>query len=204
MKKEGKKEKTARLFIAVDIPPEITGGIDRMLSEMKKRIHGVRWVKGDSIHLTLKFLGNVAEEKIEGIEEALEPVGSRHEAANLTVERLGAFPSMKRPRVIWLGIGGDVERLAALRNDVEEVCASLGFTRESRPFSPHLTIGRIRDAKKAGTIVSGTLKDLETARFEPFTVETFHLYRSELKPEGAVYTKLKTFSLGSEKSGRKQ
>ena len=111
---------------------------------------------------------------------------------------MGAFPRLDRPRVIWLGMEGDLEALEGLWQDMEKGCSSLGFQREKRFFSPHITLGRVREMKKMAGPLAEVLKGPAPVGFEPFRVKAVHLYRSELRPDGAVYTKIRSFPLKGE------
>lgn len=193
-----KEDKGIRTFIALDLPPAELESIKTLQDELRRKVEGVRWVKSESLHLTLKFLGNVREETVEALCSVLNRVCENHESFRLLPSHVGAFPRLDRPRVIWLGMEGSLEVLERLWKDLEKGCSSLGFEKEKRPFSPHLTLGRAKDVKKVAVRLPRVLKELETVTFEPFRVPAVHLYRSELRPDGAVYTKIKSFPLGGE------
>jgi 2'-5' RNA ligase len=148
--------------------------------------------------LTLKFLGNVAPEKITGITYALTEVAAMIPPCQLGLGELGAFPNLRRPRVIWVAIKGDVERLAILNKEVESALIPLGFPKESRPFSPHLTLARLRE--RTSSIEREELgKFTASTPFQSnliFEVSTLSLMRSELNPAGAVYHRLASIALG--------
>jgi len=159
----------------------------------------VRWVAPSGIHLTLHFLGDILTERVEPAQAALSAVARNAASPGLTfeVQGLGAFPNLKRPRVIWVGVKDPTSRIALLHQAVNEALAAVGFTTETRPFSPHLTLGRIR--RQAGSADAGTLgrivaeSDVGTLGSVP--VHEMVLFRSELRPSGAVYTPLQTFNL---------
>lgn len=198
------KSERIRAFIAADISPESLSGIERLQGELKDTIRGVRWVKSEGLHLTLKFLGGVKEEEVEKLGDILRPLCASHPPMDLTVGGLGAFPDLRQPRVIWLGVEGEVERLIELQRDVEKGCASLGFPEEKRGFTPHLTLGRVKEKRRDIGYLADVMRQADVSRFKPFRVDNLHIYRSELKPAGAVYTKLKTFPLkGDYKKGHK-
>ncbi len=190
-----------RSFIAIELPSEIK----RELNSLKKRLKVeqypfVRWVDPEGIHLTLKFLGNVASTTVPEITEALTKVAQRISPFKLQMGVLGAFPNLRRPQVIWVGVGGEVEKLAILQRDIDAALAPLGFPPESRPFSPHLTLGRLREGaspqerQKLGEWV-GSIK------FEgslSFSVDALSLMKSQLTPRGAIYSQLASMMLGSE------
>ncbi len=159
----------------------------------------VRWVAPSGIHLTLHFLGDILTERVEPARAALSAVARNAASPGLTfeVQGLGAFPNLKRPRVIWVGVKDPTSRIALLHQAVNEALAAVGFTPETRPFSPHLTLGRVR--RQAGSADAGTLgrivaeSDIGTLGSVP--VHEMVLFQSELRPSGAVYTPLQTFNL---------
>lgn len=181
-----------RAFIAVEIPAEIQQKISRETGHLRKEIDSlVRWVPPQNMHLTLKFLGDVSPSSIEFIKQIL-----RNEAENVTcfdihLAGLGAFPNTKRPRVLYVGIHAPAA-LDTLARGIEFSSRRLGYEPEKRPFSAHLTLGRVRQTVNATEqqlirrTVEGTQVDLlGTAR-----VDSVHLYRSDLNPGGSVYTRL--------------
>ncbi len=181
-----------RLFIAI-FPPM---GIRDSLASSTNGIRiegGVRWVRQENIHLTLKFLGEVSDETARGIPAALGKVTARHAPLELAPSRFGGFPSKRKARVIWAGSKGDVHPLRDLAEDIEASLEILGFEREARPFSPHFTLGR---AKKRPVKM-----EIESEPNIPaFEAKEMLLIKSETKKEGAIYTPLKTFRLSPTKS----
>lgn len=182
-----------RAFIAVEIPPGIHQAIQKQSAPIRSALDAslVRWVPPENIHLTLKFLGDVSPANIELLEQMLSVEVSQHRTFELGFEGLGAFPNPKRPRVIWIGIQAPAG-LEALQHGIEAATATLGYTDEQRPFSPHLTIGRVKqnigsaDMHKIRTALEGTqVGSLGTAK-----VSAVHLFKSDLKPNGAVYSRL--------------
>jgi 2'-5' RNA ligase len=155
----------------------------------------VKWTAPNSIHLTLKFLGEIESGVLPSLKAALARAAASHAPFDLTIRGLGAFPGLSNPRVVWCGLDGDVARLAALRQAAEEASVSLGFAPEERPFRPHLTLGRAKGHRNlqalADCIRIGS--PLECS----FRVDHFHIYRSTLKPAGAVYDVLERISLGA-------
>ena len=151
----------------------------------------VRWAKPDGIHLTLKFYGEVKSERLPAIEDSLRSAADNCPPLRLMLEGLGVFPGLNRPRVIWAGVGGDFDALSALQKAVEDGAAALGFAREARPFAAHLTLGRVSEQPAAADLRK--LPDLlgrPLGPAAPLTVTSLSLMRSELKPGGAVYTRL--------------
>lgn len=187
-----------RAFIAIDLTPAILQHLEQVSVQLKKRLEGVpvRWVPVDNIHLTLKFLGDVSLANVDMLKKILQTEVEGHHAFEISVGGLGAFPSLHRPRVVWVGVEAPTE-LTAVQNGIESAMARLGYAREERPFSAHLTLGRVsrnamgRDERLIGEAIEAIkLGFLGVAR-----VNEVHLYKSDLLPNGAVYTRLFTASL---------
>jgi 2'-5' RNA ligase len=188
-----------RLFVAIPLPESL---LERLV-DVQYRVQGkvphksVRWVRSEGIHLTLKFLGDTPEDKVPTIREALTVVGRNAPLCTLVAEGLGCFPSLRRPRVLWVGVNEPTGRLEALQKAVEEAMTSLGYKPERHGFTPHLTLGRVRrgtsrtDEKRIAEAIEGTT----VGQLTEFTADRFELIRSELKPTGAEYTTLETFLL---------
>ncbi|MFO7772605.1 MAG: RNA 2',3'-cyclic phosphodiesterase [Dehalococcoidia bacterium] len=188
-----------RAFIAIELPGEAREGLARLRSELQRDEHRfVKWVDPDGIHLTLKFLGNIPAGQVAEITRALEEAAQGISRFHLEVSGLGVFPSLKQVRVLWVGIGGEVEKLSRLQQNIDSVLAGLGFPGEERPFVPHLTLARIRQGASPWERRSfGELVDC--AIFEAkyhILVEAISLMRSQLTPAGAVYTRLAVVGLG--------
>ena len=183
-----------RLFIAIELPEEVKQGIARVQDQLKRSGASAGWTRPEGIHLTLKFLGEVSDEKVQEIMAALAYAAQGTGTLNLSVEGAGAFPQMKNPRVLWVGVGGDVVRLGILQAAVEDALGKIGFEREARKFSPHLTLARIRFPKPLDNwqqVIEG-IKDVKLSGFE---VCRLSLMKSELKREGAVYTEIGSIEL---------
>jgi 2'-5' RNA ligase len=153
---------------------------------------GVKWVVVGGIHLTLKFLGNVPAQKVSRIKETVGLTCSGEKPFVLSTGGLGVFPGMKQPRVLWIAVNGDIERLVRLQRRIDEQLLSLGFEQEKRPFSPHITLARTRETiTEAEQSLLGRLAK-ETVLNESFrlSVQNISLMRSQLLPGGAVYTRL--------------
>lgn len=178
-----------RTFIAIDLPIAVQEALDRFEKELQTAKAPIAWVKPERIHLTLKFLGDVAPERIPEIQKSLERIAGTMSPFRLQAMGCGAFPSIKQMRIIWVGLQGDGAALNRLQHEVEEAMAQLGFKREDRPFKPHLTVGRVKGRQHLRS-----LQDLLVARqefdAEAFDVTELVLYKSELRPEGARYTPL--------------
>ncbi len=186
-----------RCFIAVEIPSAIQHAIRHSTANLQKELSRlVRWTPVENIHLTLKFLGDIPQTQVDNLTRMLPAEVGIIPAFELHVQGFGSFPNFKMARILWVGTQAETG-LDALYKGVESVCARLGFPPESRAFSPHLTIARVKqdassaDRNKIRKALEATMIDvLGTAR-----VDSVHLFKSDLKPGGAVYTKLFTAPL---------
>ena len=187
-----------RSFIAIELPEEVRGGLARLRNELKRNEHKfVKWVNPDGLHLTLKFLGNIPSKRVTEIINAIEEVTQGVSAFHLEISGLGAFPSLRQARVFWVGIGGEVDKLSKLQQNIDSALAVLGFAKEERPFVPHLTLARLRpgasplERRSFGELVGSTIFE-DKYHIE---VEAVSLMRSQLTPAGAVYTRLSAVEL---------
>jgi 2'-5' RNA ligase len=187
-----------RLFIAVELPASLQAGIGQLQDKLARDAlpDVVRWVDPASIHLTLKFLGDVPAPQRPDIEREMAQAAA-HAPFDLTARGLGCFPNFKQPRVVWVGMDGNLDALHALRDTVERTIAPLGYPTEKRKFSPHLTLGRVkkhagkRDVQRLGE----QLEPVDPGTLGELTVTGISLMRSQLRPSGAVYTQLSHVSL---------
>lgn len=190
-------EKSIRAFLAIDPPEEVLREIASIQDRLKETIQGeIRWVRPEGMHLTLKFFGSISGDDIAGITRVVEEYSAAAVHLDLVIKRVGVFPDMKRPRVVWLGTEGDVEKLIDLQRKLDVGFQNLGFEREDRPFRAHLTLGRIKTPKE----VTGLAKAIEFGAVITagcFRATSLCLFRSVLKPSGAVYTKLAEFPFRS-------
>ena len=186
-------EKAIRAFLAIDPPEEIFGEIINLQERLKKAIQGdIRWVRPEGIHLTLKFFGYIYESDVANISHVVKNSVAKMKALMLNVRGVGAFPSVTRPRVLWLGIDGDTDALINLQTEIDAGLQGYGFKKEERPFRPHLTLARIKEYK--GLVgLAETVKENEDYIAGSFTVSGLTLFKSDLKPTGAIYTKLDYF-----------
>ncbi len=150
----------------------------------------VRWVRPENIHLTLTFLGDIKPAEIGAINEAVADAAGGFAPFGLTLRGLGLFPGATRPRVMWVGVGGDTRCLFDLQADLTDRLAEIGFPKEKRPYKAHLTLGRIRQSQPSGRFHQ-VLQQYTDWGDQKFTAERIVLYRSDLKPSGAVYSPLK-------------
>jgi RNA 2',3'-cyclic 3'-phosphodiesterase len=189
-------ENPLRVFLALDPPPEVQRRITAIQGDLKRVVRGdIAWVRPEGIHLTLKFFGYVAPADVERISRAIGESLRGASALTLTVRGIGVFPGPRRPRVIWLGTEGDVEPLCALQAKLEEGLTAIGFPAEQRPFRAHLTLARIRSPQGL-TGLEKAVAEGEQLAAGTFRAAVLALFRSELHPTGARYTRLAEFPLG--------
>jgi len=186
-----------RTFIAINLDQEIKRSLSQFVGELKARSperRGIRWVRPEGMHLTLKFLGEIDEEKIPRIESILKRISEKFEPFPLKIKGTGSFPpKSKTPRVLWVAIE-EVEGLMRLQSNMEEEMESLGFPKERRTFHPHLTLGRV----KSFSDIKETLDFFEKNRdknFGEMEAKKITFFRSVLKPTGAEYSVLSEFEL---------
>lgn len=182
-----------RAFIAVEIPAGIQNAIAQSCASLKNALPKtlVRWVAPQNVHLTLKFLGDVSSTNLKRLAESLQVEVASHVTFSMSVGGIGAFPSPRRARVIWIGLEAPPD-LEVLQRGVEAAAAQLGYAPEDRPFSPHLTIGRVGH-NVSNTDLQRIRTELEAAKvgeLGTFHVEAIHIFKSDLLPNGSVYTHL--------------
>ncbi|MBN2199200.1 MAG: RNA 2',3'-cyclic phosphodiesterase [Candidatus Aminicenantes bacterium] len=182
-----------RAFIALELSSEIKSALDRLVRSLSALSRDIRWVRTESTHLTLKFLGEIPAERAETVAEALRRVAARHEPLTFAVSGVGWFPEhARRPRVIWAGVEAGPE-LAALHKDVERELKNAGFPEESRPFHPHLTLGRAKGGSNIKDLPD-RLAESKAASFGRMTAGGITFFESRLQSGGAVHTALEVFS----------
>ncbi len=187
-----------RLFIAIELPAEVRAALRE--ARLQLEAHGrltVRWADPDGAHLTLKFLGATAPDRLERIAEGLAEAARPHRAFALRTTDLGVFPGSRAPRVVWLGVGGDLAQLRALQGDVERLIAPLGFPTERRAFSPHLTLGRTEKLARGHelTAIGAALGTAAAPSAVVWQVAHLALMWSERLQMGARYTALRRVAL---------
>lgn len=183
-----------RCFVAVALPEAVREDLGALQGRLRKHGADLRWVAPESMHLTLKFIGEVEPDVFEAVGEALAPPLAEEDRAELAPKGVGAFPSAHRARVVWVGLSGGVATIARAALEMEARLEPLGIGREKRPFAPHLTLGRAR--------AQGSMPDLrrvleaEAGYGGPaFTVSEVVLYESRLSPKGPTYTPRKVITL---------
>ncbi len=179
-----------RAFIAIELPDEVKMALGRLEAQLKAgKQSGVKWVDPNSIHLTLQFLGDIPADSAGEITAAIEEASRAVSPFHLEVKDLGVFPNLKRVQVVWVGISGEIDKLGQLQKSIESNLEHLGFAPETRPFTPHLTLGRVQrqvsseEQQRLGQLIAGT-------RFEAGAIEVtaVNLMRSELTRAGAIHS----------------
>jgi len=180
-----------RLFVGIDLPYEVRRNLELLLQMLRPKAD-LQWSPPSNLHITTKFIGEWPEEDLDFLKEALAGIPVPGEF-RVDIQGLGWFPDERNPRVFWAGIRGG-ESLPQLARSTEDACESLGIPRENRPYSPHLTLARIRRPADLAPL-RRTLETLPSDHFGRFTASQFHLYESKLRPGGSIYTKLASFPL---------
>jgi 2'-5' RNA ligase len=175
-----------RTFICLEIPALIKERISRLQDTLRQIEAQISWTRPENIHLTLKFLGNIEASRIDRVGKALKIAANGIPSFEVTVSGAGCFPSARSPRVLWVGSSNTPEPLQRLYSNIEDELSRVGFDREKRKFSPHLTIGRVRTPHNSARVA----ESLIAAGFEsePFTAREVILMRSDLNPSGSIYT----------------
>ncbi|MEJ2543430.1 MAG: RNA 2',3'-cyclic phosphodiesterase [Calditrichaceae bacterium] len=183
-----------RSFVAIELPDEIKSQIESYISELRKFAPKLKWVRKNSLHITLKFLGNQTPQKVENVIDTLLPLRDHCEPFEIQTKNIGAFPNQNRPRVIWLGIEAHPRELFFQAHGwIEEKMHDIGFEKEQRKFSPHLTLARIKfptDLRELWNFV-----EEHSFPVQSISVKEIVLMRSILKPSGAEYRQIQKYPL---------
>jgi 2'-5' RNA ligase len=183
-----------RVFLALDIPEEVRHALGCLISKLERTCRGARWVRATGLHVTLKFIGEAQPEIVERIQAELATIRLAA-SVEMTFRDVGFFPNERHPRVFWVGISA-TPNLAELAGEIERHLEPLGIPREQRPFRPHLTLARFKSEEGLERLREA-LHAAGQLEFGATRTGELHLYRSQLKPGGAEYTRLKTFSFAS-------
>jgi 2'-5' RNA ligase len=187
-REEARARDNVRAFIALELQADMRAALGRLMADVRHHFAGLRWVRPEGVHLTLRFLGDTSPSQVEQLRESLGAAAVLCPRAAVPVVGLGLFPERGSPRVLWLGLELP-QPMTELQAACEASAVAAGFSRETRPFSPHLTLGRWRDR--------AARPELPAVELGPVALDTLVLFRSELRPDGAVYTELARFGLGS-------
>jgi RNA 2',3'-cyclic 3'-phosphodiesterase len=187
-----------RAFIAIDLSPEILQRLSEVIDNYRAQLVNIpiRWVSVTNIHLTLKFLGDVSLSSLNILTDIIHTEASSHHQFEISVGGSGAFPNNRQPRIIWVGVEAPQE-LTAIQNGIETAAARLGYAREERAFSPHLTLGRVSRNVSSQEIktITQVLEKTRVGFIGATCVQNIFLYKSDLQPTGAVYTQIFATSL---------
>jgi 2'-5' RNA ligase len=183
---------TIRTFIAIELTAPILERLYDLQSRMQEDLPPklLRWVRPEGIHLTLVFLGDIPVEQVEPVAEALREACAEHSPFTVSFTGMGCFPSLRRPRVVWVGVEEPSGALTRLQRDIEQALVPLGFKPERRAFTPHLTLGRVKGGGRQACEALGAYVERANVRMGEMKVEAVRLVRSDLQPGGAVYTDL--------------
>lgn len=183
-----------RLFVALDVGEAVREQLRELLGRLREQYPAARWVRPEAIHVTLKFIGQVEADQVDAISEALATVRSER-PVEMAFRGLGFFPNQRRPRLLWCGVEASTN-LSKLASDIEQALGPLGIAFESRPFVAHLTLARWEPGADAGNVAKlvQASQALESVGFGSVRETTFDLYQSVLRPSGAEYKRLRSFS----------
>ena len=184
-----------RSFLAFELPPEIKKTLFNIYRSIRNTALNVRYVKPDNIHLTMIFMGNIPMGLIEPIGEATEKVCQAYGPFAIKLKGIGVFSSRRNPRVLWVGVDGDPDRMSNFRDTLQRCLKPFGIRQEKRRFKPHLTLGRFRKGARTDTYLDDLLSNYGDLETSVCVLEKFVLFKSDLKPGGAVYSKMKEWLL---------
>ena len=188
-----------RSFLAFELPLEIKNIVARVSGELRQSPLKARWVKVDNIHLTVVFMGNIETEDIPAIGEGVQEVCQATHPFDISLRGIGCFPNRRNPRVLWLGLDGDLEQMSTFRDALQKHLVGFGIKEEKRSFKPHLTLGRFRKPKRMDVQQEQALAKHEDVSSSVCSLDELILFKSDLKPTGAVYTKLETWPLSRDR-----
>jgi 2'-5' RNA ligase len=184
-----------RSFLAFDLPAEMRDSVSLLSSELKPLLPRARWVRAENIHLTIVFLGEVPESSIEGIAGVAKSVCDRYGAFDMALRGVGVFSGIRNPRVLWIGLQTDLERISYFRNALQRELRPFGIQEEKRSFRPHLTVCRFRKGAKGGEPLAKIISEYKEFSASFCRVERLFLFKSELTPKGSIYTELAQWPL---------
>ena len=190
-----------RAFIAIDVPEEVKGALRDLQRTLASSLKdGIRWVDPYSTHLTVKFLGEIERSLIPALQQSIQLALQDVEEVEVEAAGLGTFPDARAPRVLWVGLRGNVQVLTTVQKRLDEELVKLGLPPEKRPFSPHLTLGRISDraSKEVASGIGRLIVSMPASEIE-FTIKTLSLMESNLTPRGAQYTRVFTHRFKNKK-----
>jgi 2'-5' RNA ligase len=182
-----------RAFIALELPARVCEAIQKQTDRLRQTLGNdfVRWVPTQNMHLTLKFLGDTSTSHLDFLKQMLLREAEAHPQFDLQIGGLGAFPTRRSPRLLWIGIHAPLN-LASLQRSIESGMSRLGYKADERAFSPHLTLGRARQTASLSELqrIRAALDTIQLGSIEAARVDAVHLFKSDLRPDGSIYTKL--------------
>ena len=182
-----------RAFIAIELPKPLQDAVEKQTARLRQTLGNdiVRWVPTQNMHLTLKFLGDIAASHVDFLRQMLAREADSHSQFDLQIDGLGSYPTSRRPRVLWAGLHAPAD-LISLQKSIEAGTTRLGYEQEEHAFSPHLTLGRVRQTISQTEMqkVRTALDTIQLGNIGTARVDSIHLYRSDLQPSGSIYTKL--------------
>lgn len=185
---------TIRTFIAFALPDHVKSALGRLQEGLKSSGLKAKWVRLQGIHLTLKFLGDMAVDQVDAVAAKMAQAVRGNGPLVLGAKGVGVFPNIRRPRVIWAGLAGDLEQLADLQRNITAALSEIGFAGEKRSFKGHLTLGRFKGRTDSRQLAQA-LEEFSSFETQTFTAQQLVLFKSQLEPTGAVYSRLKTVPL---------
>ncbi|NCO33196.1 MAG: 2'-5' RNA ligase [Armatimonadetes bacterium CG2_30_59_28] len=188
-----------RAFLAIELSESVKESLGRLIRQLQRTGADIRWVKTVNLHLTLEFFGEVPPGTVERIDEAMRTVAARVSSFTVRLGETGAFPNERRPRVFWLGISEGRQNVCALRETIHGVLSVAGIAGDDKPFEPHITLGRVCSSRGTEEALA-VLHTVPQEEFGATRVERVTLFRSDLRPEGAVHTPVREFAW---RTGRK-
>jgi 2'-5' RNA ligase len=191
-----------RSFLAFELPPEIKMVVTGVFEDSRRSRLDVRWVKPEGIHLTVVFMGNIKTEDLEAMGNEIGRVCSDFSPFQIALKGIGCFPNFRNPRVVWLGLVGDVERMSRFRDRLQKQLLPFGIQEEKRPLKPHLTLGRFKKALRDEASLQKLMEKHKELASPECTVRELVLFKSDLNPGGAVYTKVLSWPLSGKEEGR--
>ena len=193
--KIGRKMAGRRIFIAIDISDAAQAACAAHIERLRRQSPKVRvgWERTEKLHITLKFLGDTADDRVEDVVHSVARIATEHRAFELAIAGPGVFPGSSRPRILWIGVHDPSDAVSKLNRDVEDACERLWFEKEGRRFHPHITIGRVREPQNGIPLAKSHLETL----IEPieFAVNSVAVYESKLLPSGSVYSVVQRVTL---------
>ena len=187
--------KLIRTFISVPVPEPLFNLQKKLKVTISEKIGKIRWLHKDQIHLTIKFLGDTTEDSINDVRHVMQKVADEFKPFNISIQKTGCFPKIERPRVMWIGVSGELDKLYQLVEKIQKKLNPLGFPKDEKKYHPHITIARAKYPQKKTPDISTFLN----TSFDPipFPIKKVQFISSELFPNGPVYTILSTHFFGN-------